>query len=212
MNLLASPDAACLNLSAFLSVAIKPKDTSIVDTVNNWATGTMHPCEEDCRTNSRSHACLDLGLCSTAPCSNQTIAAVATNITSGCSSDITAATGSDSFSVPRLIQIVQTVYPTERKVVCLKKLVNRIYKLLALKLIIIQLGLESALSNRNTYERPKLARGSQHKQRPRCSFKCSLGDLFPLEYHLHGLCQRSVQYRQDRLSRSAITNSADPHA
>jgi len=97
-NLLASPDTSCLNLSAFLSVAFRGTDSSIISTVNNWATG----------------------LCGVAPCTNDIIAAVVTNITSGCSTELNRINGFASFPVNRIIQAAQTAYPTARSLLCLQ--------------------------------------------------------------------------------------------
>jgi len=94
-GLLASPEAGCLNPSALLSFFVGSAQ-SVPDTVNSWLTG----------------------LCSTGSCSNDTLAAVVTNITSGCASDfgIAAAGG-----VPETVtQIVQEVYPTARSIMCLQ--------------------------------------------------------------------------------------------
>ncbi|KAJ7901962.1 hypothetical protein B0H14DRAFT_3422619 [Mycena olivaceomarginata] len=84
-GLLTSPEAACLNPSALLSFFVGNAQ-SVPDTVNNWLTG----------------------LCSTGSCSNETLANVVTNITTGCASDFNVAGG-----VPETVtQIVQEVYPT----------------------------------------------------------------------------------------------------
>jgi hypothetical protein len=92
-GLLTSPEAACLNPSALLSFFVGSAQ-SVPDTVNNWLTG----------------------LCSTGSCSNETLANVVTNITSGCASDFNVAGG-----VPETVtQIVQEVYPTARSIACLK--------------------------------------------------------------------------------------------
>ncbi|KAJ6500015.1 hypothetical protein C8R47DRAFT_275214 [Mycena vitilis] len=90
-GILASPDAACLNPSSLLSFFVG-SDQSVPDTVNNWLSG----------------------LCSTGFCSNDTLAAVVTNVTAGCGSELGA-------GIPQTItQIVQEVYPTVRSIMCLK--------------------------------------------------------------------------------------------
>ncbi|KAJ7251554.1 hypothetical protein B0H12DRAFT_1119579 [Mycena haematopus] len=92
-GILASPDAACLNPSSLLSFFVGSAQ-SVPDTVNNWLSG----------------------LCSSGFCSNDTLAAVVTNITAGCASDFGAAGG-----VPETVtQIVQEVYPTARAIMCLQ--------------------------------------------------------------------------------------------
>ncbi|KAJ7924936.1 hypothetical protein B0H13DRAFT_1976798 [Mycena leptocephala] len=89
--ILASPEAACLNPSSLLSFFVG-SDQSVPDTVNNWLTG----------------------LCSTGFCSNDTLATVVSNVTSGCASDFGG-------GIPETVtQIVQEVYPTARSIMCLK--------------------------------------------------------------------------------------------
>ncbi|KAF7361789.1 hypothetical protein MVEN_00523100 [Mycena venus] len=90
---IASPDAACLNPSSLLSFFVGNQQ-SVPDTVNNWLSG----------------------LCSTGFCSNDTLATVVNNITTGCQKDFGLSGG-----VPdTVVQIVQEVYPTARSIMCLK--------------------------------------------------------------------------------------------
>jgi len=92
-SVLGSPEAACLNPSALLSFFVGTQK-SVPETVDAWLSG----------------------LCSTGFCSNDTLATVVTNITTGCQSDFGAAGG-----VPETVtQIVQEVYPTARSIMCLK--------------------------------------------------------------------------------------------
>jgi hypothetical protein len=56
-------------------------------------------------------------MCNASPCSNATIAAVVTNLTTGCSTDFNIS------SDPTLITTVQSLYPTIRKILCLKEYV-----------------------------------------------------------------------------------------
>ncbi|KAF9012438.1 hypothetical protein BDQ17DRAFT_702637 [Cyathus striatus] len=96
-SLLASPDAACMNLSPFLSLAIGA-EKSIPVTVNNWLTG----------------------LCSSGTCSNGSLAAIVANVTNGCAQDLSSL-GIDTSSLGgQMTDIVQQVYPTARRVLCLK--------------------------------------------------------------------------------------------
>ncbi|KAJ7783304.1 hypothetical protein B0H16DRAFT_1496272 [Mycena metata] len=90
-GLLASPEAACLNPSALLSFFVGTSQ-SVPDTINNWLGG----------------------LCSTGICSNDTLAAVVANVTTGCASDLGSSVSST------VTQIVQEVYPTVRSIMCLK--------------------------------------------------------------------------------------------
>jgi len=90
-GILASPEAACLNPGALLTFFTNP---SVPDAVNNWLTG----------------------LCSTGSCSNDSLAIVVSNITTGCQSDFDVASG----VTETVTQIVQEVYPTARSIMCLK--------------------------------------------------------------------------------------------
>jgi len=96
-GILASPDAACLNPSGLVPIFIGGTNTSIVGPINNWLAG----------------------VCSVGPCSNQTLAAIVTNVTSGCSAELKAL-GLGSGSASELTTVVQQFYPTVRKVLCLK--------------------------------------------------------------------------------------------
>jgi len=96
-NILASPDASCLNPSALISLATAGNDTSVVDPINNWLNG----------------------LCAQPACSNATLSAVVTNITTGCSTELSAA-GLSTSDPSSIISVVQEAYPTVRQVVCLK--------------------------------------------------------------------------------------------
>ncbi|KAJ7217927.1 hypothetical protein GGX14DRAFT_357924 [Mycena pura] len=90
----ANPDAsACLKVSALLGAALQP-NASIVGPVDNWLQS----------------------LCGVAPCSNATLAAVVTNITTGCSAELSTA---DSSSAASISTMVQQYYPTARKILCL---------------------------------------------------------------------------------------------
>jgi hypothetical protein len=63
-------------------------------------------------------------MCSTGFCSNDTLAAVVSNITTGCASDL----NSVNAGVPAtLTQLVQQVYPTARSIMCLKECVTPIF-------------------------------------------------------------------------------------
>ncbi|KII92266.1 hypothetical protein PLICRDRAFT_88909 [Plicaturopsis crispa FD-325 SS-3] len=95
----ASSEYDCLNAGALASLAIGGSNTSVVDPINNWLSG----------------------LCSQAACSNDTISNAVSNVTSGCSSDLSNA----GFSLPSdalssVIGIVQQVYPVARQALCLK--------------------------------------------------------------------------------------------
>jgi len=92
----ANPDAAaCLSPSSLIPLFVGSGNTSIVDPINTWLTN----------------------ICAAAPCSNATLSAVVTTVASGCSTDLPSL---GSGSTATVIQSVQQMYPTVRKVVCLK--------------------------------------------------------------------------------------------
>ncbi|KIJ67652.1 hypothetical protein HYDPIDRAFT_38135 [Hydnomerulius pinastri MD-312] len=92
-----SPDATCLNPSALVSLAVSSSSSSIIPTVNSWLTG----------------------LCAAGPCSNATLQAVVTNVTTGCSAELQSL-GLATTDPTALVTAVETAYPTVRQVVCLK--------------------------------------------------------------------------------------------
>jgi hypothetical protein len=97
-GLLTSPDAACLNPSALLSFAVGNNAGNIQAAISTWLTG----------------------ICSSGACTNQSIANVMTNLTSGCSNELSEFGISVSSIQSEAISIAQQVYPTVRQVACLK--------------------------------------------------------------------------------------------
>jgi len=97
LNMLGSPDAQCLNPSALLSLATNSGSSSIISPIDNWLTG----------------------LCAQAPCTNSSLSAVVTNVTSGCSTDLSSL-GLSMGNPSQIITIVQEAYPTVRQAACLK--------------------------------------------------------------------------------------------
>jgi len=87
----------CLAISALIPVVTASQNTSLVQPFNNWL-GSM---------------------CGAPACSNATIAAVVTNLTSGCSTELKV-----SSDPAPLIPTVQSLYPTVRKILCLKQYVQ----------------------------------------------------------------------------------------
>lgn len=97
--LVTSSDASCLNAQALVGLIASSSssaNTSIVSPINTWATG----------------------LCSRAACSNDTLATVVSNVTSGCSSDLESL-GLSNIDSGELTQLVQTAYPSVRQILCL---------------------------------------------------------------------------------------------
>ncbi|KAJ7287771.1 hypothetical protein C8J57DRAFT_595654 [Mycena rebaudengoi] len=84
---------ACLSVSSLITVVLQPNN-SIITPVDNWLKA----------------------MCGASPCSNDTLAAVATNITTGCSADLGSA---DSAST--VTSLVQQYYPVARQVLCLSE-------------------------------------------------------------------------------------------
>ena len=98
-SLATSSDASCLNVGGLLSLvsaASSSTNASVVSSVDSWAKG----------------------MCSRAACSNDTLANLVSNVTSGCSSDLSSL-GLGSVDASELTSIVQMVYPTVRDVLCL---------------------------------------------------------------------------------------------
>ncbi|KAJ7178407.1 hypothetical protein C8R43DRAFT_457182 [Mycena crocata] len=81
---------ACLSASSLLTLVLQ-SNSSIITPVDTWL-----------KT-----------LCAAAPCSNDTLSAVVSNVTAGCSTELS---GADSST---FLPLVQQYYPTVRKVVCL---------------------------------------------------------------------------------------------
>jgi len=89
--------SACLSPSSLLSFATVSANTSVIDPINTWLSN----------------------VCSIPACSNSTIAAVVTNLTTACSAELSAF-GFTSNDTATLISTVQEAYPTVRDVACLK--------------------------------------------------------------------------------------------
>ncbi|KAF9066149.1 hypothetical protein BDP27DRAFT_1050422 [Rhodocollybia butyracea] len=97
-SLLTSPDAACLNPTGLISSIIGGSSGSIPTTVNSWLTG----------------------VCSSGACTNQSIANVVTNLTDGCSTELSSLGISVSSVQSDIISVAQAVYPTIRQIACLQ--------------------------------------------------------------------------------------------
>ncbi|TFK26479.1 hypothetical protein FA15DRAFT_667360 [Coprinopsis marcescibilis] len=92
-----NPDAAgCLNTIALIPLVNGNSSESLVPAVDNWLSG----------------------LCRAAPCSNETLAAVVTNITEGCANDVELF-GNIGQSTGAVISLVQEYYPLVRSIACL---------------------------------------------------------------------------------------------
>lgn len=91
----ATPQAACLNPSDLLDVFVEGATSSIIPPTDTWLTG----------------------LCARGPCSNDDLAFVFTNITTGCATDL--APYLNGTTPEDVVAFVQKVYPTWRRAVCL---------------------------------------------------------------------------------------------
>ncbi|KAK0461208.1 uncharacterized protein EV420DRAFT_1530896 [Desarmillaria tabescens] len=93
----ADPEASiCLSLSSLIPL-FGNADTSIVDPVNTWVSS----------------------ICAVGSCSNDTIAAVVGNLTSGCSTELTTI-GLDTSQTEQNVVTAQEAYPTVRRILCLQ--------------------------------------------------------------------------------------------
>lgn len=91
------PAGQCLNVAGLVPLATLSANSSIIAPIDSWLS-TM---------------------CGSDPCTNDTIASVVSSVTSGCSSDISAA-GIDSAALSSLPAYIEQYYATGRQVVCLR--------------------------------------------------------------------------------------------
>jgi len=99
-DILASPQASCLNAGALLNLAISP-NTSIVSSIDSWAQG----------------------MCTVSACSSSDLTAIMNNFTSGCLTDINNALSGfslGSISASSIQSAVSTYYAPARQIACLK--------------------------------------------------------------------------------------------
>lgn len=97
-NLVTSGQASCLNLAGLAGLATAGNSSnSVIGPINSWLAG----------------------VCSTGPCSNQTLSDVVTNVTSGCATDLQGL-GISSSNAQQIIPYVQEAYPTVRQIACLQ--------------------------------------------------------------------------------------------
>ncbi|EIN11516.1 hypothetical protein PUNSTDRAFT_98637 [Punctularia strigosozonata HHB-11173 SS5] len=101
-TIVANKDAAsCLNAGALIGLFTTSANESLVEPIDKWVTG----------------------MCSDAQCSNSTLNAIVTNVTSGCSSDLQGI-GLSGLDASSISSIVQQAYPTVRQIACLKEYNN----------------------------------------------------------------------------------------
>lgn len=92
-----SSEASCLAPGNLVPIFTNDGNSSVIEPINNWLNS----------------------VCSVAPCDNQTISAIVTNVTAGCGTELSLF-GYDSSQNAAIIAEIQSIYPTARKVVCLK--------------------------------------------------------------------------------------------
>lgn len=100
-QLSADADAkACFDPAPLVSMITDPNfvNISIVDPISTWLTS----------------------LCGLGSCSNATLSAIVTNVTTGCSSELSSF-GYDSNTAASVIALLQQGYPVARKLVCLQE-------------------------------------------------------------------------------------------
>ncbi|ESK97040.1 hypothetical protein Moror_6397 [Moniliophthora roreri MCA 2997] len=98
-GLLESDDAACLNAPALISSVLGAQDDINVPRImDSYLTS----------------------LCSSGSCSDDSLAAVTRNLTSGCSEDLAALEINLEGLQDKIVDVVQQVYPTVREIACLK--------------------------------------------------------------------------------------------
>lgn len=100
LEIAANPEADCLNVQGLAPLITAPANTSLVAPINSWLEG----------------------LCAQAPCSNQAISDIVTNISTGCATDLTSAGLNESTST--LVAEAQQAFPIIRDVGCLKTTSN----------------------------------------------------------------------------------------
>ncbi|KAI0287162.1 hypothetical protein BC826DRAFT_71331 [Russula brevipes] len=88
-----SSDAQCLNAAGLVPIFLNGSADTVVPSINTWLTG----------------------MCSQTACSNQTLATLVTNVTNGCSSDLSPL----GLDVQDVTTSVQRFYPTVRQILCL---------------------------------------------------------------------------------------------
>lgn len=104
VTLATSPDAECINASGLTGLFLAGSGSSIIPTIDTWLKG----------------------VCSVGSCSNDTLAVLVSNVTSGCGTELTGLIGTSSTG--QLTSIVQQAYPSVRQIACLEKYVNTVNK------------------------------------------------------------------------------------
>ncbi|KAI0356253.1 hypothetical protein OH77DRAFT_1423864 [Trametes cingulata] len=98
-SIVTDSNASCLNAQALVGLVVSTStsaNSSVVPTINSWLTG----------------------MCSRPACTNDTLASVVQQVTSGCSAEL-GSLGLANVDAGELTTLVQTAYPTVRQVACL---------------------------------------------------------------------------------------------
>ncbi|RDB25207.1 hypothetical protein Hypma_007785 [Hypsizygus marmoreus] len=97
-SVVANPEAsACLSPNSFVPI-LSAQNASIIAPIDSWLTT----------------------ICAAGPCSNATLSAIITNVTTGCPSELDVAGATSTEIAASIISTVQQYYPVVRKIVCLK--------------------------------------------------------------------------------------------
>jgi hypothetical protein len=88
--------ATCTDLAGLLNILATPKNDSLIAPIDGW----LH------------------SFCGAAPCSNDTISAVAQNITTGCATDL-AGVGITASDVSNVASLVDIILPFGKEIACL---------------------------------------------------------------------------------------------
>lgn len=96
-GILTGPASTCLGVGGLMSVAMTPANESFVAPINNWLTST----------------------CSQPACTNATIDSLITNVTTGCSTDLSTA-GVTSSDIESVKTQLENLYPIGREIACLQ--------------------------------------------------------------------------------------------
>ena len=87
-----------MNVQGLLPLLTASSNTSLITPVSTWLAGA----------------------CAADPCTNDQIAALVANVTTGCANDLSGI-GLTSEDVPLVTSAIQQYYPTARKIACLKE-------------------------------------------------------------------------------------------
>lgn len=137
-NILTGPASTCLGINSLISVALTPKNQSIISPIDNWLKST----------------------CPQPACTNATIDSVISNITTGCATDLTQI-GVTSDDIQSMKPQIEGFYHIGREIFCLQDTSNANAYCLTTTLQAIQSYINETLSVNNIATiAPKLSASS----------------------------------------------------